>query len=534
MSESPRGPRLRIVAVNDVYLLDNLPRLRSLVESARSEDPADCLLVTMAGDFVAPSMLSSLDAGRGMVDCMNAVGFTHVIFGNHEDDIETEQLSARVRELHAPCIGTNLRGFDPELPLVDVVEFTAASGRRLRLGIVGVVMHDATVYQRVPFGGAALGHANDSARHHAARLLAEQRCDGVLALTHQPIAEDRLLAASVAPPLVMIAGGHEHQVFLEQDHGCWIVKAGADAVHAAIIDCEWAAEAEAGEVERPRVDVRLVDLADYPEDPELSARAAMHMRQVDALQSATLMLLPPGRALSSVGTRSRQTSMGTLIASHIRDTLHAEACIFNGGGIRGAREYRERLSFGDLETEVPFANEVVVVPLPGSVLQDAIVASRARAPEESGGFLQVCDALQVDADTNQLRSVAGLAFDPQRLYRVALVRNFFTGMDDLRVLVNHARNNPAYIPPSGSGRDVKLVLLESFAMALWNEIGGFDTIARNADGSVCFDDLKRAIEGYLGQGRGEAAAGLVMRTLDTDHDHGISADEARRASKPPA
>src|SRR5437773_1878119 len=93
-----RGPAARLVCVNDVYTLENLPRLRTLVQRAADVDPADVLIVTLAGDFVAPSMLSSLDAGRGMVDCMNEVPITHAVLGNHEDDIATAELRARIHE----------------------------------------------------------------------------------------------------------------------------------------------------------------------------------------------------------------------------------------------------------------------------------------------------------------------------------------------------------------------------------------------------------------------------------------------------
>jgi 2',3'-cyclic-nucleotide 2'-phosphodiesterase (5'-nucleotidase family) len=87
-------PRLRIVCVNDVYTLENLPRLRTLVRhyaaalgrspsAPAPTDAADAMLVTLAGDFVSPSVLSSLDMGRGMVECMRAVGVTHATLGNH-------------------------------------------------------------------------------------------------------------------------------------------------------------------------------------------------------------------------------------------------------------------------------------------------------------------------------------------------------------------------------------------------------------------------------------------------------------------
>jgi hypothetical protein len=38
-------------------------------------------IVVLPGDFVAPSLLSSLDRGKGMIDMMNRVGVNYVCFG---------------------------------------------------------------------------------------------------------------------------------------------------------------------------------------------------------------------------------------------------------------------------------------------------------------------------------------------------------------------------------------------------------------------------------------------------------------------
>jgi 2',3'-cyclic-nucleotide 2'-phosphodiesterase (5'-nucleotidase family) len=72
---------LRILQINDVYELQNFPSFKTLVDE-KSQGP-DKTLVILAGDFLAPSLLSSLDKGRGMVDTMMACGITHVCFGNH-------------------------------------------------------------------------------------------------------------------------------------------------------------------------------------------------------------------------------------------------------------------------------------------------------------------------------------------------------------------------------------------------------------------------------------------------------------------
>jgi 2',3'-cyclic-nucleotide 2'-phosphodiesterase (5'-nucleotidase family) len=74
---------LRVIFVNDVYELDNLPRLATCV---REKSTANTI-VMLPGDFLAPSLLSQLDYARGMVDCLNRCGMQYVCFGNHEADI---------------------------------------------------------------------------------------------------------------------------------------------------------------------------------------------------------------------------------------------------------------------------------------------------------------------------------------------------------------------------------------------------------------------------------------------------------------
>ena len=98
--------KLRIFQVNDVYELDLFPNLKTLIDSNKGE--ADHVLVVMAGDFLGPSLLSSLDKGRGMVDIMMMCGFTHVSIGNHETDIPTDAIIERVLQSNFVWLNTNM------------------------------------------------------------------------------------------------------------------------------------------------------------------------------------------------------------------------------------------------------------------------------------------------------------------------------------------------------------------------------------------------------------------------------------------
>jgi NADPH:quinone reductase-like Zn-dependent oxidoreductase/2',3'-cyclic-nucleotide 2'-phosphodiesterase (5'-nucleotidase family) len=524
---APRAPTLRIVAINDVYSLENLPRLRTLVEHHRATDPADVFLVTLAGDFVAPSLLSSLDAGRGMVECMKMVGVTHAIFGNHEDDIPTEALRKRVAELGATWLSTNLT-FDPPLPRSQVL----AVGR-VRVGLVGVVMTDPATYHRSPFGGGAMTPANDAAREEAKRLVSAEGCACVIPLTHQTLAEDRDLArAQREPPFPVIIGGHEHVVDLEELEGTWLVKAGSDALHAAVIDLSFSAEAPPpGRTDAPSVRVRIDDVAGYAEDSALRALVDARMSAARELEAATLMTISPGQRLSSVGARARQTTIGTLICSAVRGALRADGCIINGGGIRGGRDYTARITYGDLKQELPFDNEVVVVSLRGQVLKDAILASRAQAPAESGSFLQVDDRIVVDA-SNELVAVGGIPVGVERTYEIALVRELLLGLDHIEPLARWAHENPSLIPPAGSGRETKLIVVDAFSVALWRQMGGFDEVDTDHDGMVTEAEIFAAVARVTAEPGSHLTAGFVLRALDTNHDLTISRAEAGHALPP--
>ncbi len=508
--------KLRIIAVNDVYALENLPELATLIERARADRAVDRVIVTLAGDFLSPSILSSLDAGRGMVDCLNAVGVDYVTFGNHEDDLALEDLIARIGELRATWLATNVRGLLPALPTSDVIEV-----RGVKVGFLGVVMTDPSVYRRAPFGGRGVLPPKPAALAEAKRLVEMEGCAFVVPLTHLFVHDDRALARAQADaglPFPVLLGGHEHQSVLEEVGPTWIVKAGVDASHAVVVDLTCADG-------RVTTEVRLESVSAYPESARVRARVDHHMARVRELETATLLRIPPGEELSSVGTRNAQTSLGALLCARIRDVLGAELCLFNGGGIRASRTYRERFTYGDLKAEVPFDNEIVVTPLPGRVIRDAVAASRAHAPREHGGFLQVDDGVGVDASGLVVTRIGGAPLDLDRTYRVALVRNLFVGLDDIEPLVRFAREHPSTVPEADSGRDVRLVLVDAFSIALWRRLGGFDAVDLNHDDEVTASDVVNALE-RITMHPSRVTAELIVNALDANKDEVISRAEA--------
>ena len=523
-----KGPSLRVICINDVYTLENLPRLKSLVQHYTEALPADQLLVTLAGDFVAPSILSSLDKGVGMVDCLNAIPVTHVMFGNHEDDVGMAELAKRVRELQGTWLNTNMPTFRPELPTHQILDVTSAGGRTIRVGLLGLLAHQKNLYRPGAFGGHAIEATNETAVRWTRRLLQEEGCACVIPITHQDRADDHELARMQREPRYpIVIAGHEHEVLIDDVEGCWVIKAGAEAANAVVVDLVWPAEAPpAGVADLPTVTLKLQEVSDFPEDPAMRARVDRHLLAVRKLDGATLLRIPPGERLTSIGIKARPTSLGSVLCSHVRDALAADGCFLHGGGIRVEREYEERFTYADLKAALPYANETVVVSMPGRVVRDAVARSRADAAEGSNGYLQVDDRMTVEGPGDVVTAIDGLPLDPDREYRIATIMGLLGGMNSIEPLIEHARARPETVPPQDSGREIKVILVDAFSMELWQQLGSFEDIDANQDGQISPEELKAAITRVTTEAPAEIVVSDVIRMIDADGDGTITREEA--------
>src|SRR5262244_869897 len=105
---------LTLLTVNDVYEVTpvqgqgGLAELMTLLRAERAT--ATHHLTTVNGDFLSPSLMSSLFKGAQMVTLFNALGVDVVVFGNHEFDFDPEVTQHRMAESDFSWLGTNVLG----------------------------------------------------------------------------------------------------------------------------------------------------------------------------------------------------------------------------------------------------------------------------------------------------------------------------------------------------------------------------------------------------------------------------------------
>uniref|UniRef100_A0A7S4BPL4 EF-hand domain-containing protein n=2 Tax=Chrysotila carterae TaxID=13221 RepID=A0A7S4BPL4_CHRCT len=261
------------------------------------------------------------------------------------------------------------------------------------------------------------------------------------------------------------------------------------------------------------------------------------MAVLQALEREVVCSVPvDGPLLTSKGVRHKQTSMGALLTSTIRDCLQADVAMINGGTIKGNRDYNDgELNYLELQQELPFPTKMVVVRMPGNVLQDAISASRAGKPEEEKrGFLQTDDGVAIDeAQAHTVLSVGGRQFNKDAVYNVALPRNLLKGIFDIRPLVDFANAHPeamanedAYVPA------VNLILMHQ-AKQIWRRLGDFDEIDLDGNQQLDRDEIATALEKRLGTKPSQILLDNVIRAIDTDHSGTIDRDEYEKREKAP-
>lgn len=476
-SSSPPRCRMRIIQINDIYILDNLPSLKTLIEQESIGFPPENVVKVCPGDFLAPSLLSSLDAGRGMVEVLNLMPIDIVCFGNHDgNDIPYASLVQRIDEFDGTWLNSNMPNFQPMLKECCLRPLTGEDGKeQARLvAFTGFCLGGEgfkIVNRADSFGGAAedmiaVNTAAPAVREDCFRMY--EGLDEVIALTHQSLKEDRELADMGLFPV--ICGGHDHMWVNEERYGTTIVKAGQDAEKVAVIDLEWFTDFKD---ETPQVTVTMKSPHAYLQNPAVVATVNTCNNLIEELNHATLFVLPPGEQLSSINARRQDISLAGMLAAAVRDCLQCDAAVINSGAVRGNKTYHHSLSYGDLTNECPFSSELVVVDMPFKVFRDAVKESRRKwwdipegaSPGEAASSLQVDDGVRIRNHT----PISINEEDPEegKLYSVAvdtyvLRRNV--------VFKQYGIQHPDRIPPDDCGRPLVPILVEHFCAAMWAQI----------------------------------------------------------------
>lgn len=395
-AETGGARQVTVLAINDVYRLDNLPYVRALRQ--RLEKQYGDVLLLHAGDFLFPSLLSRRFNGEQMVDLLNyldgdAKAFDpqmFIAFGNHEFDKRRLQhasmLQSRINESQFTWLNSNVvfRAISPGRYMVQAQQMLPSrmlEVNGIKVGLLGVV----TDVSKPEYIERFL--APEQALRQGVLSLRKQGAEIVIAVTHLRMSRDKAILQTLgdeAPDLII--GGHEHDRQTALVNGRRVVKADADAVTAAIVQINHDSKERDGAA---KVTLEFVELPnDLEPDRAMLSRIAEWKQRFDNAYCQDIQEQPGclDRPLGKTGVkldaeelriRRFETNLGNWLADLARETFAdqgAQIALLNSGGMRlnqnipaGSIITRKQIS-----TLFAYPTRLVQIKLTGAQLQQVL------------------------------------------------------------------------------------------------------------------------------------------------------------------
>jgi 5'-nucleotidase len=412
-----------LLQINDVYTTvpidgqGGLARVATLKQNLAKAGRTPFLVI--AGDFLAPSVASSVFRGEHMIAALNAAGLDLATLGNHEFDFGDDVLIQRMHEATFQWVVSNVVDTKTGQPIGDAAPYLVKTFGSLKVGFIGLCLNTQEITSDKLKHTRILDPLTSAGRYLP--MLKQAGATVIVAVTHLAFADDRALVEQY-PDIDLVIGGHEHYPITAAERRSFISKAGSDAKFVARIDVN---QRPSGTVERFYELLPVTNaLAD---DPKTAAVVATYESRLGtALDSVVGTTRVPLDGVS-LHLRTSETNLGDLLADAMRASAHSDIAITNSGSIRGNRLFPAGPLTRRTLTEMhPFDNVVCVLALTGRVVLDALNHGVASLPAPDGRFPQVSGlTMTVEQGAprgNRVRDVKvnGQPLDPNKVYTVAI------------------------------------------------------------------------------------------------------------------
>jgi 2',3'-cyclic-nucleotide 2'-phosphodiesterase (5'-nucleotidase family) len=287
--------------------------------------------------------------------------------------------------------------------------------------------------------------------------------DAVVALTHQAVADDSILAREL-PNMAVILGGHEHGMEFKKIGNVYITKAHANARSAFIVKLA---------IDKNRHSFNVVPRLQYindsiPFDSTTNMVVAKWKKIAEDNYSSigfdpAKVVLASGEPLDGreTETRSSSTNLTRLVTQSIAFACpQADVAIFNSGSIRVDDILKPPVTQYDILRTLPFGGGLREVDMKGSMLLQVLETGVRN--KRSGGFLQNYPVLN-DLSTNTF-TINNRAIDTNKVYRVAMPEFLLSGKETNLDFLNEknpgiVRVYPAEGAPASLKGDIRLAIV---------------------------------------------------------------------------
>lgn len=399
-------------SIDSEHQVSGAEYLAKMVEVERAANPDGTILLS-AGDMFQGTPISNLFHGKPVIEIMNFLHYDAMALGNHEFDWGQDVLHTIVSSASFPVVSANIHerggGYIP-----GVKPYVILERKGVQIAVIGLTTPE-TRYGTKAENIAGLTF-EDPAKVLPS-LIKQVRARGaslVIVLSHDGLDSDRLLAREVRG-IDIVVGGHSHTAIKDPvvESGTVIVQAGSNGIYLGVLHVSF--DKQAGKMLgfTQKDELKLVSPG-----PQMDPAVAKIIDKYDSQVRTEFSKVIGTASADLTRDRSRESSLGDLIADAMREGSGAQIAFQNAGGIRTDIP-QGPITLETLFTVLPFDDDLVTMDLTGEKIMELLekTASAENLLQVSGMRI-VYDFSKPSGAAVATAEVAGNPMEPSKTYKV--------------------------------------------------------------------------------------------------------------------
>jgi 5'-nucleotidase/UDP-sugar diphosphatase len=354
--------RIRTSNTDTAYFVGGSATLAAYIKKHHRGDTAT--LVLNAGDDFQGSPISTITKGSSQIQLLNLLQPDALTLGNHEFDYGYRSLTEVLKSAQFPIVSANLVHKKTLEPYVNKYIIKNIGG--VRVAVVGLMTTELTTLSLPKNIDGLMVQSLSETFNALVPELRSQGADIIVALTHQGVTEDSLLAV-LSPDIDVIVGGHSHTPLFRPKYvnGILIAQAGSRGRWLGKIDLT--IDVQRDTVMRSSADLIECRTDDILPDPIVAAKVNELEQLADKEMNEVIAVLKTDWKRSSGG----ESNIGNWISDAMRDYAKTDIAFQNSGGIR-KEALAGNLTVRDFWEISPFSNTLVTFSVDGKTLRSMI------------------------------------------------------------------------------------------------------------------------------------------------------------------
>ncbi|HOV99194.1 MAG TPA: bifunctional UDP-sugar hydrolase/5'-nucleotidase [Bacteroidota bacterium] len=364
---------------NPKPLIGGFKELEVVADSIRRAEKLTLLFDAgdvMTGNPITEFVYNGAEGGA-LFEMMNMLDYDAWTVGNHDFDVSVNNLKKLTSIAHFPTLAANIRDSANTAP-VNNKDYIIITKGGIRFGVFGIMSRE--FYSLVNKNSSRNIKILDPIKTSKQMVaLLRPQADVIIALTHQGVSDDTVLASRV-DGIDIIIGGHSHTRLQKPKriNNILIVQTGSNCEYLGVITLT---------VDHGKIlssNGKLISLWVRDEYPTTKLTSFVDSMQ-NVIEKSYSEVLGELRT-PWVRGRGGESGIGDFITDAQREAAHADVAFMNDHGIR--QDLPEgKITKRKLFEVLPFRNVLGVFSLRGDQLKAAVeYAIRTRSPIQTSGL----------------------------------------------------------------------------------------------------------------------------------------------------